>query len=73
MAVLLLCGTAILFAELLARAGDVDPSTLTGKVMCGYQGWFHAEGDGAGLGWVHYGRGEPRPGRCSIDFWPDMS
>ena len=26
----------------------VDPATLTGKVMVGYQGWFNAEGDGAG-------------------------
>lgn len=51
----------------------VDPSTLAGKVMCGYQGWFHCDGDGAGLGWIHYGRGEPKPGACTIDFWPDMS
>ncbi|MGA2496483.1 MAG: hypothetical protein ABSH20_02005, partial [Tepidisphaeraceae bacterium] len=29
----------------------VDPSTLTGKVMAGYQGWHAAEGDGLGRGW----------------------
>jgi hypothetical protein len=52
----------------------VDTSTLTGKVMAGYQGWFTAEGDGAELGWKHYSqRGEFRPGRCSIDLWPDVS
>jgi hypothetical protein len=52
----------------------VDPSTLTGKVVAGYQGWFTTETDGAELGWKHYGRrGEFRPGRCNIDLWPDVS
>lgn len=51
---------------------SVDPSTLDGKVMCGYQGWFAAEGDDSHLGWQHYsGRGF-EPGKCSIDYWPDM-
>jgi len=36
-----------------SKAG-VDPSTLTGKVMAGYQGWFTAEGDGADLPSDHY-------------------
>jgi hypothetical protein len=55
--------------------GGVDRSTLHGKVLCGYQGWFTAEGDGAGRGWHHW-RGRDRtfrPGNCSIDLWPDMS
>lgn len=52
----------------------VDRTTLAGKVLAGYQGWFTAEGDGSGRGWFHYGRrGEFRPGRCSIDLWPDVS
>jgi hypothetical protein len=52
----------------------VDVKTLTGKVMCGYQGWFNAEGDGAGLGWKHWkGRGGFKPGHCTIDLWPDVS
>ena len=52
----------------------VDTSTLHGKVMCGYQGWFTCEGDGSGFGWHHYGnRGGFQPGRCSIDLWPDVS
>ena len=55
-------------------ASAVDRTTLTGKLVTGYQGWFTAEGDGSGRGWFHYGRGgEFRPGRCSIDLWPDVS
>ncbi len=51
----------------------VDASTLNGKVMCGYQGWFNAPEDGSGRGWVHYGRGRFEPGRCTIDLWPDTN
>jgi hypothetical protein len=68
-----------IYAELRPYAGPaaaeaIDRQTLTGKVMAGYQGWFTAEGDSAGLGWKHYGRrGEFRPSRCNIDLWPDVS
>jgi len=52
----------------------VDTRTLTGKVMCGYQGWFGAEGDGIGRGWYHWqGRRGFGPGSCSIDLWPDVT
>lgn len=53
----------------------VDTSTLTGKVMCGYQGWFNCEGDGADHGWVHWvkGRGPLSPQNVKVDLWPDMS
>lgn len=53
----------------------VDVSTLTGKVMCGYQGWFNAEGDGAERCWVHWTRrgGKLAPGNAKIDLWPDVS
>lgn len=52
----------------------VDNSTLYGKVMCGYQGWFAAEGDGSDSGWRHYsGRRGLRPGSCTFDLWPDVS
>lgn len=48
--------------------------TMTGKVLCGYQGWFTTPGDGSGKGWSHYPRkGAFRPGSCSIDLWPDVS
>ena len=54
----------------------VDTSTLTGKVMAGYQGWFNCEGDGAGLGWTHWARNKTRlfaPGNVTVDLWPDIS
>jgi hypothetical protein len=53
----------------------VDTSTLSNKVMCGYQGWFNAEGDGAERGWVHWTkrRGAMTPGNAKVDFWPDVS
>ena len=53
----------------------VDVSTLTNKVVCGYQGWFNCEGDGAERGWVHWvkGKGALSPGNAKIDLWPDVS
>jgi hypothetical protein len=69
-------------AEVLARlqpydgvsVPGVDTSTLNGKVMCGYQGWFTAPEDGSQRGWTHYSRrGRFEPGYCSIDLWPDVS
>jgi hypothetical protein len=54
----------------------VDRSTLTGKVMTGYQGWFNCEGDGANLGWTHWAHDlfQPLgPGNVSADLWPDLS
>jgi hypothetical protein len=53
----------------------VDTSTLSNKVMCGYQGWFNAAGDGAGRGWTHWTRrpGRLGPGNAKIDLWPDVS
>jgi hypothetical protein len=54
----------------------VDTKTLTGKVMCGYQGWFGAPGDGRSQsGWQHWTK-HPGPladGNAKVDLWPDVS
>jgi len=44
-----------------------------GRVMCGYQGWFRAEGDPSDRGWVHYGRGKFDPANCTVELWPEVS
>jgi hypothetical protein len=43
--------------------------------MCGYQGWFNCEGDGAERGWVHWTRrrGPLASGNAKVDLWPDVS
>ncbi len=42
--------------------------------MCGYQGWFRAEGDGSGRGWSHYCTGGKfEPVSLKVDLWPDVS
>ena len=69
----------VLAATLQPYAGTsvhgVDTRTLTGKVMCGYQGWFNVEGDGAVRGNVHWikHRGPLAPGNAKVDLWPDVS
>ena len=73
----LTCAAALLLAAgcLSPVHRAVDSSTLTGKVMCGYQGWFNAEGDGAGRGYTHWTRNatRPNPDTIRVDLWPDVS
>ncbi|NBV48017.1 MAG: xylosidase/arabinosidase [Verrucomicrobia bacterium] len=58
----------------LAVAESPLHASLEGKVVTGYQGWFRAQGDASGLGWVHYGRGKGfSPQAYSFDIWPDLS
>lgn len=53
---------------------SVNTKTLTNKVMCGYQGWFTAKGDGSERDWFHWEwKGGFEPGKCSIDLWPDVT
>lgn len=53
-------------------------TTINGKILCGYQGWFATPSDGANLSWKHYSINTQsigqafEPGACSIDLWPDM-
>lgn len=52
-------------------------TSLNGKILTGYQGWFAAQGDGSNQNWKHYSISTQRlgqafePGACSIDMWPD--
>ena len=48
---------------------EVDASTLAGKVLAGYQGWFNTPNDAADEGYVHWGV----PGDWSIEQWPDAN
>ena len=54
----------------------VNTTTLSDKVMCGYQGWFGAPGDGSpGSRWRHWTRhqGPMADGNAKVDLWPDVS
>jgi len=53
----------------------IDATSMKGKVMCGYQGWFRCPGDGSGLGWIHWSRnsGKIVPERLTFEMCPDMS
>jgi len=53
----------------------VDSSALTGKLICGYQGWYGAPGDEDNLGWSHWSS-QPfslTNATLQIDPWPDMA
>jgi hypothetical protein len=53
----------------------VDTSSLTGKVVTGYQGWFATPGDGSQRNsWVHWFRSQtPSAANATFDLWPDLS
>jgi len=54
----------------------VDATTLTGKLMVGYQGWFSAEGDGGNRGWSHWTKNRSKAfdaANLKVDLWPDVS
>jgi hypothetical protein len=64
---------ALVWATLAWAEAPLHPS-LAGKIFTGYQGWFRAEGDGSGLGWVHYGPGKRFSATSyGFDLWPDLA
>jgi len=53
---------------------DIDATTLDGKVLCGYQGWFDTPCDDTGFQFSHWGNRLGQPGgRFVVDMWPDLS
>ena len=58
----------------LQAADRVDPSTLEGKVLFGYQGWFDCASEQVpGSTWSHWSRGVPKAETLAIDMYPDLS
>src|SRR5262245_34243532 len=55
--------------------GPVDATTVEGKLMMGYQGWFACPGDGAPPSrWVHwFGMQDPVAANATFDLWPDTT
>lgn len=56
-------------------APEVDATTLTGKLLMGYQGWFGCPGDGSqNSSWIHWFRDQnPAASNATFDFWPDLT
>jgi len=57
-----------LLAATFGGAQTVDPSTLDGKVLLGYQGWFRCPGGGtADSNWSHWASGVPSAASIVIE------
>jgi uncharacterized repeat protein (TIGR02543 family) len=70
----LLCLLLWIITSRLNAQDSVDATTLYGKYMCGYQGWFRANGDGANKGWVHWfsSTTDPSVSKVRVDQFPDL-
>ena len=71
-----------LFNSLTKAQVPADPTSIIGKVVCGYQGWFNCTGDGSPINhWSHWSPGNPpQPGiapnpnpNLTFDAYPDVS
>jgi len=72
----LACSLLVLLVTSFAVAAEpVDATSLRGKVLCGYQGWFRCPGDALNAGWVHWSRDGKRiaPETLTFEMWPEMS
>ncbi len=57
-----------------AQAQAVDFTTLEGKVLLGYQGWFNCPGDGGpNRGWRSWARDAPSAETLTVDMYPDLT
>ncbi|MBS1700202.1 MAG: hypothetical protein JST12_00955 [Armatimonadetes bacterium] len=67
--------TGLIFCLAVVPQPQIDASTLVGKVLCGYQGWFRTPGDPTGSGWFHWSksRKDLDPSTLNVELWPDMS
>src|SRR5262245_2248351 len=56
----------------------VDASSLTSKLLMGYQGWFTCPGDGTNISngyyhWIRDGYSRITTESFAVDMWPDTS
>jgi hypothetical protein len=55
----------------------IDPSTMTGKLLMGYQGWFTCPGDGSSIDgyghWIQDGYTTIDVDSFRVDMWPDTT
>ena len=54
----------------------VDASTMTEKLLMGYQGWFTCPGDGTNISlgyyhWIRDGYSRITPESLAVEMWPD--
>ncbi len=73
-------GGAVSATASFSAAQKVDASTLDGKVLLGYQGWFNCAGDGAVQNdwgtqnpWMTWFRNKLAPGAQTVDMYPDLT
>jgi len=71
----LLIFITLLLVTSVSSASIVDASTLDGKVIFGYQGWFLTSNDGNNVGFRHWSKNfdSMNPNTVNIDVWPDMT